>query len=33
MSFWHGSMVMATPTPLRPDVIRVTSDQVSFSGS
>lgn len=32
-SFWHGSMVTATPTPLRPDVMCVTSAHVSFSGS
>ena len=31
--FWQGSMVTATPTPLRPEVIRVTSLQVSVSGS
>lgn len=31
--FRQGSMVTATPTPLRPEVIRVTSLQVSVSGS
>lgn len=31
--FRHGSMVTATPTPLRPDVMRVTSLQASASGS
>lgn len=31
--FRQGSMVTATPTPLRPDVILVTSLQVSVSGS
>lgn len=31
--FWQGSMVTATPTPLRPDVMWVTSLQVSVSGS
>lgn len=31
--FRQGSMVTATPTPLRPDVMQVTSLQVSVSGS